>query len=291
MKKLLSVVLSALLLMTSFLCVSAVGAAPEIKVTTRAFEVLVDVTADVAEGTMTAILRNKANNVWIDMDQTAEYTTDKDGNIVYSFSLMMQPTTDTGVYTVTVGGNVKSTPCDFNFTNVNSIISYYNTLDKATASEIHDMLHGEDYILSYDLTAYKSVKDEDVCEMVDKEIESWNLAADMENISVVESFFAEAMDDVTGRAIIADPNTDLAIWAIAIADCEDKGILKTDYMDEVDTENVHTFFKEATLTAITADDIQTALDEAQLLAVAKEMGVEVDAKATKADIIAAIEAK
>ena len=131
MKKLLSVVLSALLLMTSFLCVSAVDAAPEIKVTTRAFEVLVDVTTDATEGRMTAILRNKANNVWIDMDQTTEYTVDESGNSVYSFSLMMQPTTDTGLYTVTVGGNVDTTAYDFKFTNINTCLSFDNLLYNA----------------------------------------------------------------------------------------------------------------------------------------------------------------
>lgn len=271
MKKLLSVVLSALLLMTSFLCVSAVDAAPEIKVTTRAFEVLVDVTTDATEGRMTAILRNKANNVWIDMDQTTEYTVDDNGNSVYSFSLMMQPTTDTGLYTVTVGGNVDTTAYDFKFTNINSVISYYNTLDEASASEIHDMLHGEDYILTYDLTAYKAIKDEDVCELVDAEIASWDLATDMDTVSLVETFFTEAMDDAIARAIVADENTETEDWASAIEANVKAGILETDYMDKVDAEVVHTYFKNATLTAITAEDIQKALDEAQLLAIADDL--------------------
>ena len=40
-----------------------------------------------------------------------------------------------------------------------------------------------------------------------------------------------------------------------------------------------------------APKVSASMKKDELLAVAKEMGVEVDAKATKADIIAAIEAK
>ncbi len=268
MKKLLSVVLSALLLMTSVLCVSAEKSAADVKVSTVAFDVKVEVTTD-AIGRMTAILKNKDNTVWFDMDQTDDYDA-VEGVYVYTFDFVLPSATETGAYTVTVGGCVEETAVDFNFTNINTVISFYNTLDDADAEEIHNLLSGEDYVLSYNLTAYKAL-DDDICDFVDAEIASWDLATDLDNITAIETFFAEAMDDVIDRAVIADGNTETEVWEKSIADCVKSDVLKTDFMDKVEAEVVHDYFKKATLKGITADDIQVALDEAQLLAVADEM--------------------
>ena len=268
MKKFISVVLSAMLLMTSVLCVSAEKSAADIKVSTVAFDVNVEVTTE-ANGRMTAILRNKDNTVWIDMDQTDDFEVADDEN-VYTFRFVMPPATETGDYTVTVGGCVEETAFDFRFTNINSLIEFYNELDAADAEGIHDLLSGEDYILSYDLADYK-VLDDDVCDLVDAEIADWDLATDLEKIAATETFFKEAMDDLIFRAVIADQNTASDTWEAAIDECVELGILETDYMDKVDVKTVHTYFKNATLNAISAEDIQVALDEAQLLAVADEL--------------------
>ncbi len=283
-KKLISVVLSALLLMSSILCVSAEKAAADVQVAVETFNVKVTVTTEAATGRMTAILRNKANNLWIDMDQTDAYEA-VDGKNVYTFDLVMQPQLDTGVYTVTVGGNVAETAKDFNFTNIGLVVDFYNTLDGAEASEIYALLTSEDNVLPYDFSAYKKLST-DIRALVDAEIAAWdmettlqgdyvydeegNVVEDESVNSVADSNkeFVEAMDAIMANAQIADVNTATSTWAELVKAAE----MDAKFMEDENKNTVHTYYVANAPKSLETADIQKALDEAQLLAVAKEQG-------------------
>ena len=112
-KKILSVVLSALVLMASMFTVGA-AAAPTIVVTGSGYDVVVTVTSDVS-GTMTAQLVNAANDKLYGMEAEDTPVPDLTGKFTYTFNFRMGNTTPAGTYTVRVGNNVPKTEQNFSY--------------------------------------------------------------------------------------------------------------------------------------------------------------------------------
>jgi len=276
MKKILSVLLSAMLLFTSVLAVSAVDHQAEIDVDVEVFQVTVRVATD-AVGQMNLQIVNKANNVLAAMVESAEYVTNEDGINEYTFLIKMQPTHATGTYVVRIGNNVAKTEKDFEFVNAYDIVDFYNALNKAVAVTVEDedveifgLLTGEDSKCTYDLTAYEALS-EDVRLLVDAEIEDLDLATTMENVSNVESTFRALMDEVMPLAVLADSETDCETWHAYEAEALELEMLDGAYVDAVSEEVVEAYYKEAIDATIDANVIAEVYDEATLLAVVNEL--------------------
>ena len=276
MKKILSVLLSAMLLFTSVLAVSAADNTAEIDVNVEVFQVTVMVATD-AVGQMNLQIVNKENNVLTAMAESTEYVTNEDGMNEYTFLIKMQPTHATGTYVVRVGNNVAKTEKEFEFVNAYDIVDYYNALDKAVAEaeteddiEIFDVLTGENSKCTYDLTEYKALS-EDIRLLVDAEIEKLDLAATMENVADVETAFGTKLNEVLPWAVLADSETDCETWHLYEVIALLIGVLDGAYADEVSEETVEAYYKEAIEPTIDAKVIAEVYDEANLLAVVEEL--------------------
>ena len=269
-EKIISLILPVMLLLASSFTAFAAEEAAQIKISVETFTVTVEVTTK-AEGEMTAILKNKDNNVWVDMSQTRDFTV-VDGKNVYTFQFVMQPTRETGDYVVTVGGNVAETMEPFTFRNIQEIADFYNLLNEAKSAEdeIYSLLTGEKYILYYDLTAYMALG-KDTRTAVDKEIEGWDLSATIETVSLVNQEFTALLNRTMSLAQIADPNTGLTAWDEAVKTAIDNKDADGKYYGRVKAETVRTYFNNETISGIKAEDVSNGLDGAFLLAVAKEL--------------------
>jgi len=113
-KKVLSVVLSALVLMASIITVGAAVAAPTIEVTGSGYDVTVTVMSDVS-GTMTAQLVNAANDTLYGMEAEDTPVPFLNGKFEYTFNFRMGDTAPAGTYTVRVGNNVPTTTQSFSY--------------------------------------------------------------------------------------------------------------------------------------------------------------------------------
>ena len=270
-KKILSVLLSVMLLFVSMLSVSAADKTAEIDVNVEVFAITVMVKTD-AVGQMNLQIVNKENNVLTAMAESAEYTTLLDGSNEYSFLIKMQPTHATGTYVVRVGNNVAVTEKEFIFINAYDIVDFYNALNEATAenNEIFELLTGENSKCTYDLTAYAALS-EDIRLLVDAEIEKLDLATTMDNVEEKEAAFKGLMDEVMPLAVLADPETDCETWHTYEKVAIENELLDDEYAEAVSPEIVEEFFKESIDTTIDAEEIANTYDGATLLAVVDEL--------------------
>lgn len=287
-KKLISVVLSALLLMTSVLCVSAAKPTASIsKVTTQASNVLVEVTTEATDGIMTVILTDSTGSKLVDMDQSNVYTTNAQGESIYAFTLSVQPKAYTPLWgsatsldlVVKVGGNVAEATREFTFYDPTDLVAFYNMLDGAPKEDIYGLFTNDttdgyylDYILSYDLTDYLALDDR-ARSLVEAEIAGWNLATDIAGLSATETLFNGNMDAVIQRATCIDSNVGFDGWKAVVDQAVMDTILDTKvYFNSVTPEAVYDFMVLADVPNLSSDAvIQTTFDGAVLLAAAVEL--------------------
>ncbi len=275
-KKLISVVLSVLFLMSGMLCVSAEMPAAEIEVNLNALNIEVKVTTDASEGRMIAMVRNKENTVWVGLEAAETYEVDANGKNVYTFHMRMQPNRETGVYTVAVGGNVALTEKDFQYANLSQLVAFYNSLASSDANGIYALIAGEDNIITYDFEAYKALTPE-IRTLADAEIAEFAGidGVTVDNIAEKDQVFRVAMDDIMARALIADANTDNETWlklATAVNAEDNTALYDTKFLEKGNAKTVHEYCVAFEFTSLDRSVIQNKLDEAQLLAVAKEQG-------------------
>ena len=268
--KILSFILSVMLLLVSSFTAFAANEAAEISIGVQTYTVTVTV-ATAAEGKMTAILKNKDNNKWIDMSQSDEYTA-SDGKHIYTFQFVMPPMLETGDYVITVGNNVAETAKPFTFFSINEVVAFYNRLNAAASSgnEIYRLLTGEDFVLYYDLTGYRALTDK-IRKAVDSEIEAWDLAATSENVTEIDQRFTEQMNRTMAFAQFVDANTELEEWDKAAKTAIENGDIDGKYYGKVQAATVHQYVQNEKVSGIKAEEISICFDGASLLAVADEL--------------------
>lgn len=268
--KILSFILSVMLLLVSSFTAFAANEAAEISIGVQTYTVTVTV-ATAAEGKMTAILKNKENNKWIDMSQSDEYTA-SDGKHIYTFQFVMPPMLETGDYVITVGNNVAETEKPFTFFSINEVVAFYNRLNAAASSgnEIYSLLTGEDFVLYYDLTGYRALTDK-IRKTVDSEIEAWDLAATSENVTEIDQRFTEQMNRTMAFAQFVDANTELEEWDKAAKTAIENGDIDGKYYGKVQAATVHQYVQNEKVSGIKAEEISICFDGANLLAVADEL--------------------
>ena len=274
-KKFIPVVLSVLLLMSSAFCVSAEKTATEIAVSLSALNVEVKVTTEASEGRMIAMIKNKENTAWVGLEEAKTFETQENGKNVYTFRFVMQPNSETGVYTVAVGGNVALAEQDFQYVNLNQLVLSYNELAAAEISEIYGLLTSENHAWNYDFSIYKGLTPE-IRTLVDA------IVAEMEciegvtlgNIAEKEDLFFAEMDAVMELAQIADANTGNAEWMKLVTqkNTENVPVYDTKYLEKGNQKTVQSYCAAYDFTKLDKEEIQNALDTAQLLAVAEEQG-------------------
>ncbi len=275
-KKLISVVLSVLLLVSSAFCVSAELPAAKIEINLSTLNVEVKVTTEASEGRMVAMIRNQANTVWVGLDVAEEYVTDENGKNVYTFHMVMQPERETDVYTVSVGGNVALTEKNFNFANLSQLVAFYQKLALADANSIYALITGEENVVCYDFGAYKRLTPE-IRALVDAEIAEFTEidGVTIDNIDEKNEAFCAAMDDVMARAQIADINTESGTWLklATMKNTDDAtGVYDTKFLEKGNAKTVQKYCMAFRFNSLDKAVIQAALDKAQLLAVANEQG-------------------
>ncbi len=284
-KKMISVLLSAMLLLVSMLSVSAEKPAAEIDVDVNVLTVTVRVQTDAA-GQMNLQIVNKANNVLAAMTESTEYVVNEDGKKEYTFQVPMQSTHATGTYTARVGNNVAKTEKDFTFTNAYDLVNYYEDFLGAGAEGIYDVLTGENSEATYDLTVYENLS-EDVRQLVDAEladIESYVMYDEEGNeipfpeeitpdtIATVEAFFRAVMDETVPVAVLSDKKTDTTIWQNAVnAEIEDEN-LDGKFAKDVSAAGVKNQYNNVIEPTLNMEDVAKAYDEATLLTVVQETG-------------------
>lgn len=297
MKRLLSVVLSALLLVASFATVSAEVAAPTIEVTTNVYSITAEVTADV-DGTMTAQLVNTANNV-IYGAASSSAPTASNGKYIYTFNFTMPYDAVTAQYVVKVGNNVPKTTQSFQYQDIADKINFYNTLDTKAVGEIKGYFASNPTLVPVDVTAYNNLSDgtgEDganVLALVDAKIVELNLATGVLNtddaatkaskVSAVETAFTTAYNNAMAIALIADVSE--SDWETVAEDAMTDTTFDNEYYivqrtdnpdaDELNDEillniaDAYDYFKAESETVTTLDlvEYQNAFDRATLLLV------------------------
>ena len=168
-KKIISVVLS-FLMVTVGLLVSAEPAAvnqEDITVQLNVFSIDVTVQAASDYGSVTAQIRST------DTGDTRIYGVDeaicaqgKDGTFSYIFHFKMPAAAITGTYAVKLGNSVAPVLKEFSFVNVQDKINFYNTLDSAPVhaaegeTTICGLLYDENCKTTYDLTVYRALSED-----------------------------------------------------------------------------------------------------------------------------------
>jgi|GEM_PF-6117695 len=227
MKRLLSVVLSALMIFASFATVSADVAAPTIEVTTdesNAYKIKATVTSDV-NGTMTAQLVNTANNV-IYGAASSNAPTLSNGKYIYTFYFTMPYNADTAEYIIKVGNNVvPAVSASFEYNAIiEDKIEFYDTLDTKEVGTIKAYFAANPTLIPADaaaaLEAYNQLSDgtgEDganVLALVDAEILALDLATGVEpgdlssdrvaKVAAAEAEFVAGFNAAMEITVIAD---------------------------------------------------------------------------------------
>ena len=162
MKRLLSVVLSAVILMVSVLTISTANVSAEsITVTTSAYTVSVRVDVpDTVNGTMTVQIVNANNNALYAMDYS-NTRLGTSGDYYYQFTLRMPASAQTATdYKVRVGNHVVKQESTFPYTNISDKINFYNGLITQISTD-HDGI--DEYFnlpatkVPVDITAYNGL--------------------------------------------------------------------------------------------------------------------------------------
>jgi len=298
MKRLLSVVLSALMLIASFATVSAEVAAPAIEITVNVYSIEAKVTSDV-NGTMTAQLVNTANNVIYGAAASSAPTT-SNGKYIYTFNFTMPYNAATAEYVVKVGNNVPKTTQSFQYQDIADKINFYNTLDTKAADEIKGFFAANSAMVPVNVTAYNNLSDgtgEDganVLALVNAEIAALNLATGVTDadtpeqkiakVSAVETTFVTAFNDAMAIAMVADVSE--SDWVTVAQNAMTETTFDNEYYiveregtpdaDELNDEillnvaDAYNGFKSESVSITTLDlaEYQKAFDKATLLVIA-----------------------
>lgn len=154
-KRILSVVLSVMMIMASLVCVSAVSSAEITDVATNVYSVTVsvDVSSEI-DGTMTAQILNAEKTELFAIG----FGEKEDGS--YEIELTMPEYADTGDYIVRIGGNVGAVEYEFPYANISSLAGFYNDFiaKQEDAEDLQDYL--EDCTSApVDLAGYEGLLD------------------------------------------------------------------------------------------------------------------------------------
>lgn len=289
MKRLLSVVLSAVVLVASMLTVSAaVVEAESITVTTSAYTVTVKVDVpDAVEGTMTVQIINADNNALYAMDYS-NTRLGASGDYYYQFELRMPASAQTASdYKVRVGNNVKKQETTFTYTNIEDKINFYNGLITQIATDpngIDEYLNLPTTKVPVDIAAYNGLTSSDVLDFVNGEIaaiaglvsvsggasEQEKIDAVIANDSAFQPTFAEAMK----LALIADASE--ADWEAVATAAIAEGTFDGKYYNAatagnnlLDVTDVYSNYRTEgeAVTTISLPEYQKAFDKATLMLV------------------------
>lgn len=281
-KKLISALLSVVLVLGSMLTISADFADYEVSNPEQGtYDITVTVTSDSDLGTITAYVKRvddstgEAINVPINgigpiygIGQDGNKSPEEDGKYHYTFLFIMHSDVQTGTYRVFFGDGIQTTK-DYIYNRVLDIVDFYNDLDTSSAAGIYSQLEqGETKgFLTYDLTKYKNL-DENVRDLVDQEIEGWDLSVPDVNfeeaLTTKKENFKTQMDEVMLRANIANADT---------ASFDEPGaaaILDKEFYNADISATVASFMHPETITSIEDVVIKQRFSEAVLLSVAKE---------------------
>ncbi len=278
-KKYISALLSVVLVLGSMLTISA---ASDVSTPTQnVYDVTVTVTSDTDLGPITAYVKCIKNDAGEDVDDTRIYgigqenATLTNGTYRYTFVFPMHSNVQTGTYRVFFGDGLQTTK-DYVYNRVQDIVDFYDQLSAISAADLtanadvikNKLLDGEaKAFLSYDLTDYKNLNT-NVRKLVDKEIEEWILTTSISDLATTETYFTTQMDEVMGRAKIAnaDPATFSTVASAAITATTLDGM----FYDNVTPATVASFMHPDTIPSISNAAIRTRFSEAVLLAVINE---------------------
>lgn len=211
MKRLFSVVLSAVILMVSVLTASAAvtTVAESIDVSTSAYTVTVKVEVpDTVSGTMTVQIINTNNNDLYAMDYSSERK-GTSGAYYYEFILRMPARAQSAEYVVRVGNNVAKQAYTFPYTNIEDKISFYNGLIAQIASDkngIDEYFNLPTTCVPVDVTTYNGLSDGVLTLVNDK------IAA----ISGMQTIAANATDDEKISKVSSNDNAFQTAFAAAM---------------------------------------------------------------------------
>lgn len=163
-KKVLSVVLSAVVLLASMLTVSAAVEAKSVTVTTSAYDVTVKVDVpDSVVGTMTVQIIREENGTYdlFAMDDSSSRSGSA-GAYYYEFTLKMPARAQTHEdYVVRIGNNVIKKETTFPYTSIDDKINFYNGLITQIAADsdgIDEYLNLPTTKVPVDITEYNEIK-------------------------------------------------------------------------------------------------------------------------------------
>lgn len=301
MKRLLSVMLSAVVLMASVLTVSAVvtTAAENIAVNTSAYTVTARVDVpDTVSGTMTVQIVNTNNNDLYAMDYSNERK-GTSGDYYYEFSLMMPTRAQTAEYIVRVGNNVAKQDYTFPYTNIEDKITFYNGLIAQIAAD-HDGI--DEYFnlpatkVPVDIAAYNGLSSGVLALVNDKIAEIEGMQTVDANIAVQDKInaiiandglFQPAFNAAMEIALVADVSEN--DWETVASDAVAAGTFDNEYYivdrtntaddDETNDEilvsigDVYESFKTegAAVTSLDLVEYQKAFDRATLKVIADSL--------------------
>lgn len=133
-RRVLSVVLSALVLMASMFTVTAADfSSSNIDIEVRVYNVIVTVKSDVG-GTMTAQLMNKNQDTLYGMSVNSAPVL-SNGVYQYTFNFTFGSDVDTGKYIVRVGNNVTPAPKEFNYVKFDEKVKFYDGYNETVINE------------------------------------------------------------------------------------------------------------------------------------------------------------
>ncbi|MBO5930504.1 MAG: S-layer homology domain-containing protein, partial [Clostridia bacterium] len=279
MKKIISTLLSVVLVFGSMLTISATHEISD--VVQSVYDMTVTVTTDSDVGPITAYVKRIKDGAGQDVVDTNIYgigqenAVQTDATYTYTFVFTMHETVQRGTYRIFFRDGVQGTK-DYAYNRVQDIVDFYNQLDVYTTADItanadvikNKLLAGEAAgFVTYDLTKYKSLN-ANIRKLVDQEISGWNLAATIPTLATVETYFETQMDEVMRRAEIA--NADPATFGAAATAAITATVLDGAFYEKTTPAVVASFMHPESITSISNATIKTQFSKAVLLSIANQ---------------------
>ncbi len=279
MKKIISTLLSVVLVFGSMLTISATHEISD--VVQSVYDMTVTVTTDSDVGPITAYVKRIKDGAGQDVVDTNIYgigqenAVQTDATYTYTFVFTMHETVQRGTYRIFFRDGVQGTK-DYAYNRVQDIVDFYNQLDVYTTADItanadvikNKLLAGEAAgFVTYDLTKYKSLN-ANIRKLVDQEISGWNLAATIPTLGTVETYFQTQMDEVMRRAEIA--NADPATFGAAATAAITATVLDGAFYNKTTPAVVASFMHPESITSISNATIRTQFSKAVLLSIANQ---------------------
>ncbi len=284
-KRILSVVLSVMMIMASLVCVSAVSAAEITNVATNVYSVTVsvDVSSEI-DGTMTAQILNADKSELFAIG----FGDKNDETNTYEITLTMPEHADTGDYVVRIGGNVGIVEQPFFYSDVISLAEFYNDFisNQDNATELQAQLENCTAAPG-DLTDYRAllpvVRKAAAIAFTTAEFEAVDLEADNLNevLSSNKDEFDEELERIMGLAEVI--NVDTAEEMQAVIDNPDNTFDvyegEEPLLLEVTADEVYTYYMEEvksvdTVDEFTVENFALLFDRATLICIENEKDVD-----------------